>query len=78
MKAETIQQRNQGFRALHIDFIGNDERNGYRVTFDDTSFPRPTQREMTAGEFIDFLMNERDIIHKPSTLTRFRTLLRLN
>jgi len=68
----------QGFRAIHTDFINNNERNGYRVTFDDTPEIPPPQIEMTAGEFIDLLMDERDIFQKPSTITRFRTLLRLN
>ena len=66
-----------GFRALHTDFINNDEKQGYRITFDNTLHIEPPQREMTAGEFIEFLFGEYQIIHKPSTLERFRTLLRL-
>jgi len=77
-KTGTRDMNRQGFRALHIDFINNDEKQGYRVTFDNTVFPPIiTRPEMTAGEFIDGLMKEASIIHKISTLGRFRTLLRI-
>jgi len=67
----------QGFRALHISFIQNDRNLGYVVEFDDTVLTL-IPVEMTTGEFIDDMMKRANIIHKPSTLTRFRTLLRLN
>jgi len=67
----------QGFRAIHTDFINNDRNQGFRITFDDSPDVLPPQIEMTAGEFIDFLMDERNVFQKPSSLARFRTLLRL-
>jgi len=79
MKAGKSQMLRQQFRNIHTDYINNNQRNGFKVTFDDTpDLPPPPPRELTAGEFIDELMSERHIIRKPSTITRFRTLLRLN
>jgi len=78
MRNGKVAMAQQGFRSVHTDFINNDVRQGYEVTFDNTPSVLPPKIEMTAGEFIDLLMEERDIIQKPSTITRFRTLLRLN
>jgi len=62
----------QLFRAVHTDIIPT----GFKVTFDDIIISVP-RIEMTAGEFIDNLMEESNIFQKPSTLARFRTLLRI-
>jgi len=50
-----------------------------RVVMDHDPIARPRpRREMSAGEFIDMLMENMEIFQKPSTIGRFRNLLRLN
>jgi len=78
MKRGKLDLSKRGFASIHTDFVNNNEKLGYRVSFSDIEIPHIPNPPMTSGEYIDMLMKRDKIFQKPSTITRFRTLLRLN
>ena len=73
--------RAQGMRSLHTDFINNDEKQGYRVTFvngtDDPS-NAPELVEERIQKQIDRIRKE-ELQNKPNiTLPEMQELLRLS
>jgi len=50
-----------GFRALHTDFINNDESQGYRVVFDNAPNIAIPKRQLTESAFIRELATNSNI-----------------
>lgn len=62
MKADKLRHARNGFRAIHTDYINNDQNQGFKVTFsNDTPPPPPPKRRLTETAFIRELATNSDI-----------------